>query len=196
MAVGLSMFLGQLQFLLSVGKQSNTSSGISVSFILQRPLCALALIIHKNLNYTYVYGDFLLPSYVYGTCNVYRAAGIINLFPAVSLLTPIQGSYYRHCLMSFHLYFFVTCFKHASKFPHTPHTPTHTRTHLHTPTHHTPTHTHLHTPHSHTHTHTPTHTHTHTYTHPPTHHTPTHTHTHLHTPTHHTPTHTHTLNIV
>jgi len=26
--------------------------------------------VHKNLNYTDVYSDFLVPSYVYGTCNV------------------------------------------------------------------------------------------------------------------------------
>ena len=30
--------------------------------------------------YTDVYGDFLLPFYVYGTCNVYPAADILSLF--------------------------------------------------------------------------------------------------------------------
>ena len=100
MAVGLSMFLVQPRFLLSVAKQPNTSFGISVSFILRQPLSALELIIDKNLNYSDVYGDFLLPSHVYGTCNVHPAADIINLFPAVSLLTPIQESYYRQILSS------------------------------------------------------------------------------------------------
>jgi hypothetical protein len=51
-AVGLSVFLGQLQFLLPFGKQQYSGLRINVSLSLQQSLCPLAFITLQNLKYT------------------------------------------------------------------------------------------------------------------------------------------------